>query len=183
MNNIATYEAIAEVFLKNKHRLYYIAYSYVSSAYIVEEIVADTLLAVLEKAPIFTSEKQCLCYIKQAVRNRAISYLRKKYVGEPNEEQDIERVIIEQNNSNLSFNEVDVQLLLNDILKEYPEEIRNAFIAHVIDQETIPNLAACYGINPSTLRKQIKRMKDRIAEKIPEKNMKEFLFMLMLFSW
>ena len=75
MNNIATYEAIAEVFLKNKHRLYYIAYSYVSSAYIVEEIVADTLLAVLEKAPIFTSEKQCLCYIKQAVRNRAISYL------------------------------------------------------------------------------------------------------------
>ena len=74
MNSIATYEAIAEVFLKNKHRLYYIAYSYVSSAYIVEEIVADTLLAVLEKAPIFTSEKQCLCYIKQAVRNRAISY-------------------------------------------------------------------------------------------------------------
>ena len=69
--------------------------------------------------------------------------------------------------------------MLNDILKEYPEEIRNAFIAHVIDQETIPNLAACYGINPSTLRKQIKRMKDRIAEKIPEKNMKEFLFMLM----
>ena len=73
--------------------------------------------------------------------------------------------------------------MLNDILKEYPEEIRNAFIAHVIDPETIPNLAACYGINPSTLRKQIKRMKDRIAEKIPEKNMKEFLFMLMLFSW
>ena len=73
MNNIATYEAIAEVFFKNKHRLYYI----------VEEIVADTLLAVLEKAPIFTSEKQCLCYIKQAVRNRAISYLRKKYVEEP----------------------------------------------------------------------------------------------------
>ena len=73
--------------------------------------------------------------------------------------------------------------MLNDLLKEYPEEIRNAFIAHVIDQETIPNLAACYGINPSTLRKQIKRMKDRIAEKIPEKNMKEFLFMLMLFSW
>ena len=83
MNNIATYEAIAEVFFKNKHRMYYIAYSYVSSAYIVEEIVADTLLAVLEKAPIFTSEKQCLCYIKQAVRNRAISYLRKKYVEEP----------------------------------------------------------------------------------------------------
>ena len=45
--------------------------------------MADTLLAVLEKAPIFTSEKQCLCYIKQAVRNRAISYLRKKYVEEP----------------------------------------------------------------------------------------------------
>ena len=57
MNNIATYEAIAEVFLKNKHRLYYIAYSYVSSAYIVEEIVADTLLAVLEKSADFYKRK------------------------------------------------------------------------------------------------------------------------------
>ena len=71
---------------------------------------------------------------------------------------------------------------LHEILAEYPKEIREAFIAHILDDETIPSLAAYYGIKNDTLRKQIGRMKTRIAQAIPEKDMKTFLFMLMLIS-
>ena len=108
--------------------------------------------------------------------------MRKKYKIEPQKDEDIEKQFIELNDYTLPFNEVEVQLLLHDLLTEYPKEIREAFIAHVIDQETIPVLAAHYGIKTDTLKKQIGRMKSRISESIPKTDMRNFLFILMLLS-
>ena len=108
--------------------------------------------------------------------------MRKKYKIEPQEDEDSEKLFIEFNNYQLPFNEVEVQLLLHELLAEYPKEIREAFVAHIIDQETIPVLAAYYGIKTDTLRKQIGRMKSRISKSIPKKDMRNFLFMLMLLS-
>ena len=108
--------------------------------------------------------------------------LRKKYKIEPQEDTDIEEQLIKSNDFNLPYGEVEVQLLLQEILSEYPQNIREAFIAHIIDQETIPVLAAYYGIKSDTLKKQIGRMKSRIAESIPQKDMRAFLFILMLLS-
>ena len=108
--------------------------------------------------------------------------LRKKYKIEPQEDTDIEEQLIKSNDFNLPYGEVEVQLLLHEILSEYPQNIREAFIAHIIDQKTIPVLAAYYGIKADTLKKQIGRMKSRIAESIPQKDMRAFLFILMLLS-
>lgn len=182
MAKISTSEEIAEIYLKSQHTLFQLALTYVDTLYLAEELVGDAIVAILEKSPVFESEASCVCYLKQIVRNKAISLLRKKYKIEPQEDEDIEKLFIEFNNYQLPFNEVEVQVLLHELLAEYPKEIREAFVAHIIDQETIPVLAAYYGIKTDTLRKQIGRMKSRISKSIPKKDMRNFLFMLMLLS-
>ncbi len=182
MGQISTKEEIADIYLKHQKSLFTLALTYVDTVYVAEELVADAIVAILEQSPSFPNEATCVCYLKQIVRNKAISRLRKKYKFEPREDDDIEKRMIDINEYELPFNEVETQLLLHGLLKEYPKEIREAFIAHVIDQETIPVLASFYGIKTDTLRKQIGRMKARIAATIPEKDMKSFLFMLMLLS-
>ena len=182
MAKISTSEEIAEIYLKSQHTLFQLALTYVDTLYLAEELVGDAIVAILEKSPVFESEVSCVCYLKQIVRNKAISLLRKKYKIEPQEDEDIEKLFIKFNNYQLPFNEVEVQLLLHELLAEYPKEIREAFVAHIIDQETIPVLAAYYGIKTDTLRKQIGRMKSRISKSLPKKDMRNFLFMLMLLS-
>ena len=182
MAKITTKDEIAYLYLKSQRALFQLALTYVDSMYLAEDLVEDAIVAVLEKSPSFESEASCVCYMRQIIRNKAISLLRKKYKIEPHEDEDIEKQLIQSNDFDLPYNEVEVQLLLHDLLTEYPQEIREAFIAHVIDQETIPVLAAHYGMKTDTLRKQIGRMKSRIAETIPKKDMKTFLFMLMLLS-
>ena len=182
MAKISTNDEIAEVYLKSQHALFQLALTYVDTLYLAEELVGDAIVAILDKSPTFESEASCVCHLKQIVRNKAISLLRKKYKIEPQKDEDIEKQFIELNDYTLPFNEVEVQLLLHELLTEYPKEIREAFIAHVIDQETIPVLAAHYGIKTDTLKKQIGRMKSRISESIPKTDMRNFLFILMLLS-
>lgn len=182
MAKISTKEEIADIYLKCQNTLFRVALTYVDTLYLAEEMVGDSIVAILEKSPTFESEASCVCYLKQIVRNKAISFLRKKYKVEPQKDRDIEKHLIDSNDSALPYNEVEIQLLLHEILSEYPQRIRDAFIAHVIDQETIPVLAAYYGIKTDTLHKQIGRMKSRIARSIPEKDMRTFLFMLILLS-
>ncbi len=179
---IATKEEIADVYLKHQKALFCLALTYVDSIYVAEELVADAIIAVFERSPVFACEASCLCYLKQTVRNRAINILRRKYKIEAHEEEDIEKHLINLNEYKHPFNEVEVQMLLHELLVEYPKDIRDAFIAHVIDQETIPVLAAYYGIKTDTLRKQIGRMKKRIAKSISGKDMRAFLFLIILLS-
>ena len=73
-------------------------------------------------------------------------------------------------------------MLLQELLAEYPKEMREAFVAYVLDQEPIPHLARQYGIKADTLRKKIYRLKEQIAQTVPEKDMRAILFMLLLYS-
>ena len=159
-----------------------LALAYVYTVDKAEELVADAIVAVYEKSPVFACEGSCACYLRQIVRNSAIDLLRKKYVPELMDSNDIDLKFAKANPYGRQYREAEVQMLLQELLREYPAEIRQAFIAHVIDQETIPDLAKLYGINNDTLRKQIGRMKKRIAKAVPPEKMREFLFLFLLMS-
>lgn len=180
MSEIKSFDEIANIYISNRHSLFRIALTYVDSLSSAEEIVADTIVSIFEQAPIFASEASCACYLKQIVRNKSISILRKKYKIEPSEDQDIDIKFIESNPYDIPYREVEIQLLLKELLKDYSPEIRACFIAHVLDHESIPALAEYYGIKVDTLRKQIRRMKNRLAKSIPENEFKSFLFMLLI---
>ena len=183
MAKISDKDEIVDIYLKYQKSLLRLAMTHVDRSYLAEDIVGDTIIAVLERPLEFENEASCACYMRRTVRNKSISLLRRKYqIDLLDDANDIEKRIIELSSSDKSYNDIEVQVLLHEILAEYPKEIREAFIAHILDDETIPSLAAYYGIKNDTLRKQIGRMKTRIAQAIPEKDMKTFLFMLMLIS-
>lgn len=178
MAKISDKDEIVDIYLKYQKSLLRLAMTYVDRSYLAEDIVGDTIIAVLERPLEFENEASCACYMRRTVRNKSISLLRRKYqIDLLDDANDIEKRIIELSSSDKSYNDIEVQVLLHEILAEYPKEIREAFIAHILDDETIPSLAAYYGIKNDTLRKQIGRMKTRIAQAIPEKDMKTFLFM------
>jgi RNA polymerase sigma factor (sigma-70 family) len=177
-----TQDEIATIYLRQQQKLFLTALSYTDSMYAAEEIVGDTIVAALEAKVTFDNEAACACYMRAVVRNKAISCLRRKYTIEPEEGESLERLLIEHNEQERSYREVELQLLIQELLAEYPKEVREAFIAHVLDREPIPQLAVLYGIKNDTLRKQIQRMKTKIAEAIPEKDMQTFLFLLLLYS-
>ena len=94
MAKISTNDEIAEVYLKSQHALFQLALTYVDTLYLAEELVGDAIVAILDKSPTFESEASCVCYLKQIVRNKAISLLRKKYKIEPQKDEDIEKQFI-----------------------------------------------------------------------------------------
>ena len=79
------------------------------------------------------------------------------------------------------YNEVEMQLLIRELLQSYSKEIQEAFIAYVLDQVPVQDLAEMYGLSYEALRKQFQRIQARIAEKIPEKEKRAFLFTLLLY--
>lgn len=165
MAKISDKDEIVDIYLKYQKSLLRLAMTYVDRSYLAEDIVGDTIIAVLERPLEFENEASCACYMRQTVRNKSISLLRRKYqIDLLDDANDIEKRIIELSSSDKSYNDIEVQVLLHEILAEYPKEIREAFIAHILDDETIPSLAAYYGIKNDTLRKQIGRMKTRIAQ-------------------
>ncbi len=177
---ITTSEEMAEIFLRNQNSLFALALSYTGSRLTAEEIVGDTIVAVLEAEKCFSCEAACYGYMKAIVRNQAVSRLRRRYRIEPADGDDLERYLAEHSESGRPFREVELQLLFQDLLAPYPKEVRQAFIAHVLDGEPIPQLAKQCGMKSEALRKQIYRMKTRIARAIPEKEMRALLFMVLM---
>lgn len=184
MGQISTKEEISAIYLKHQRLLYQLALTYVHSADEAEELAAEAIVAILEQTLVFENERRCLCYLKRIVRNKAIDQIRRKYKILPDSYENIEVCIaaLHANREQPATVYVETQLLLQGFLSEYSQEIREAFIAHVLDDETIPTLAAQYGMKTDTLRKQIGRMKKRIAAAISEQQMHSFLYLLLLFS-
>ena len=175
-----TKEKIAKIYFEHQRSLITLALTYMDSIQLAEELVADAMVAIFEPTLEFTSEPSCVCYFRKVIRSKAINYFRRKYKIEAYDEEDIEKGFIQMNLHELPFGDVEVQLLLDGLLKKYPDDIRAAFIAHVLDQEPISALAALYGMKADSLKKQISRMKKYIVSTIPEKDMRTFLYLLML---
>lgn len=181
MTRILTKDEIAEVYLRQQRSLFMMALTYTHSMYAAEEIVGDTIVALLEAEAEFKNEGACAVYMRTIVRHKAISMFRKKYTVEPQDDESIEREFIERNQMERPYNEVEIQLLIRELLQSYSKEIQEAFIAYVLDQVPVQDLAEMYGLSYEALRKQFQRIKARIAEKIPEKEMRAFLFTLLLY--
>lgn len=179
---ITTGEEMAALFLRNQNALFALALSYTGSRLTAEEIVGDTIVAVLEAGKCFSCEAACYGYMKAIVRNQSVSRLRRRYRVEPADSEDLERYLIKHSESGRPFREAELQLLFQELLAPYPKEVRQAFIAHVLDGEPIPQLAKQIGMKHEALRKQIYRMKTRIAQAVPEKDMRALLFMILLYS-
>lgn len=79
MAKISDKDEIVDIYLKYQKSLLRLAMTYVDRSYLAEDIVGDTIIAVLERPLEFENEASCACYMRQTVRNKSISLLRRKY--------------------------------------------------------------------------------------------------------
>lgn len=109
MAKISDKDEIVDIYLKYQKSLLRLAMTYVDRSYLAEDIVEDTIIAVLERPLEFENEASCACYMRQTVRNKSISLLRRKYqIDLLDDADDIEKRIIELSSSDKSYNDIEV---------------------------------------------------------------------------
>jgi RNA polymerase sigma factor (sigma-70 family) len=139
MAKISDKDEIVDIYLKYQKSLLRLAMTYVDRSYLAEDIVGDTIIAVLERPLEFENEASCACYMRRTVRNKSISLLRRKYqIDLLDDANDIEKRIIELSSSDKSYNDIEVQVLLHEILAEYPKEIREALLRIYLTMKPYP---------------------------------------------
>ena len=100
MAKISDKDEIVDIYLKYQKSLLRLAMTYVDRSYLAEDIVGDTIIAVLERPLEFENEASCACYMRRTVRNKSISLLRRKYqIDLLDDADDIEKRIIELSSS------------------------------------------------------------------------------------
>lgn len=88
MAKISDKDEIVDIYLKYQKSLLRLAMTYVDRSYLAEDIVGDTIIAVLERPLEFENEASCACYMRRTVRNKSISLLRRKYAIPPLSDSD-----------------------------------------------------------------------------------------------
>ena len=173
MSYIATGEAVTELFLRVRHALENLAMVYVNDRDQAVDLVQDVIVVMLEKELAFESPAACVSYMKQIVRSRAKNHLR-KYSS-----VDLTESFEDIGNAGDDFNAVDAKMLLYRLLAKYPDEIQEAFIAHVLDGETSNDLAARLEVKPDTLRRQFTRIKQELIKNSEIISRKTLLFLIL----
>jgi RNA polymerase sigma-70 factor (ECF subfamily) len=97
-------------------------------------------------------------YLYRCVRNIAVDSIRRNREI-PSDEPFIKQY---QNENDESFERAEEVLNLERYIESCSDEMKEAFIRHYLEGETMVNIAKDMGIPVATLRKRLQRMKDRI---------------------
>ena len=96
-------------------------------------VVENVIVVMLEKKRIFPNEVACLAYMKTIIRNSAKNVLRKSDEILMWERYEKERALGENAWIDEEFDNIEIKEYLKKLIEEYPYEIREAFVLHVLD--------------------------------------------------
>lgn len=156
-------DEIAGVYLSKKKILPSIALTYLRNEEQAVDLVANVIVTMLEKERTFPNEETCLAYMKQIVRNGAKNILRKNDEMLLWEGMDIETLKNEIEQENNPYEIIEVKMCLRSLIKEYPYDIKEAFVRHLLDGIPSHILARELGMKHDTLRRQFSRIKKRLS--------------------
>ena len=125
-----------------------------------EDVMQAVLLHLLECPERITSARNLRSFLQRAVRTRALDLLRRRGRCTPMEE-----TTLAQFGSETTPHETDevlCMLTLHKLLAGQPEALREAFIAHVLYDARIKELADELGVAPNTLSQQFRRITQSI---------------------
>jgi RNA polymerase sigma factor, sigma-70 family len=125
-----------------------------------EDVMQAVLLHLLECPERITSARNLRSFLQIAVRNRALDLLRRQGRHIPMEESAFAQISSES--ATRQMDEMLCALALRKCLAGQPEALREAFIAHVLYDARIKELANELGVTPNTLSQQFRRIKKSI---------------------
>jgi len=175
-------EAFNEIYHACYVYLCSIAVYYVHNRHAATSIVNDVFLSFWERHATITYPP--VAYLRRAVQNQSISYMRSRYFQEERlSDTDakawewVENFILSSDDPIELLEQSDVDRLIHEKIQDLPVSCREIFTARLYEGKTYAEIAEQRRISVSTVRVQIKRALDKLRDNL---DIQAFVIILML---
>jgi RNA polymerase sigma-70 factor (ECF subfamily) len=154
-----------------KHRLILFAKKYVSCEETVKDIVAEVFNKLLYADKLFENPKHVKDYLYLCVRNACIDYLREKQVaGKYRSYNQDEPLNVYALNETEEFEKEHSELmrLIHAAIQKLPRRTRDAFIACVLEDRPLREVAASMNISVSRVKNYVTEAKQLLRREIQQ---------------
>lgn len=120
-----------------------------------EDLVQEAFFSLWCNLDKYDDSRNIITYLLVIVKNNCLNYLRDLKIRDQNLDKMVEALLF----ANLRDEEPDEQLVrrLNEVLDQLPEKQREVLLKHVVDQQTLPDIARELNIAESTAKTHYKR--------------------------
>lgn len=142
--------------------------------YAAQGVVQDLCIKILERDDLFSKvpEDRMHTYFIRAIHRSCLNRIKaeKPTVAMP---EDMENLLPYEDPNLL---DVGLRELYDQLTENWPEDVRKAFILHVVAKVPLKEIALSMGIKPNTLNQRIKRWRKKLDTSL-------LLFLLALIFW
>ena len=147
--------------------LMYFLSSYIEDAALREDLIQDVWMKLWENRTRFQGELALKTYVYHAVRNAAISHLRKNTPTLTTPESDAQayNIASEEHDMLAQMIESEVYSLLNDTFNQLPPSCKNTYIER-LQGKSLKEIAETMGITTNTVKKHINNANHFLRKKL-----------------
>ena len=128
--------------------------------YAAQEVVQDLCIKILERNDLFSkvSQDRIRPYFLRAIHRSCLNRIKaeKPTVAMP---EDMENLLPYEDPNLL---DVGLRELYDQLTESWPEDVRQAFLLHVVAKVPLKEIAISMGIKPNTLNQRIKRWRKKL---------------------
>lgn len=153
-----------DVYEKNYNLLLKKAVSILGNLHDAEDVLQDLAIIIMEKEYKFIDVRNHKAFLATVLKNLSIDYIRRQ-TNRPtiSGSEYLDKSFV---GTTESFTEtIENRELLDEILLEFPPEIKEAFVLHVLEGYSIKEIALKMGMEANTLTQKLKRIKVKITQK------------------
>jgi RNA polymerase sigma-70 factor (ECF subfamily) len=151
----ANSNALKYIFNLYSERLFYHALKFVNSTEIAEEIIQDVFVAIWKNRNELNIQSSLESYLYSSVKNRSISYLRKKISIIKTEELSYAEDISDDSTDDTSIEYIELRNELKRAIDSLPERCRIIFTLSRNSGLTYKQIADELNISPESVKTQI----------------------------
>ena len=131
------------------------------------DVMQNVALVIAKKAYEINEIKKPTAFLITCIRRAALNYLRDQSRAYP-----MDPIILEEIHgdkySNTAMEYLEWVMMLNKYLESYSPQLQGAFIKHYVDGYHLDIIASELNMSSNALAQQFRRMRKKIAQRIPE---------------
>lgn len=176
-------EAAFRLFFETySRRLFHVAYYYLNSRELAEEVVLDVFTVIWQKRETLSHVKEPERYLYTSVKNQALHYVRRGYVQEKDSFSLYEiELIPDSDTPEKCLMDEEYQALIKQAIDSLPPKCKEVFRLVLSDKLKNREIADLLGISEKTVNIHIAKAYERIAEYVNRQYKQVKSFWLLFF--
>jgi RNA polymerase sigma factor (sigma-70 family) len=169
-----------DIYNRNIKKLIGVCYRYVSDEKIAEDLAHDSFLTAMKKSGTFKGKGHFEAWLRKITVNTTLQYLREKKTIKDNQQELLQRELI--NNDEIMFQKYNFTIQeLMEAINKLPEHHRLVFNLNVIDGFTHKQIAEKLDISIGTSKSHLARAKKKLQQILNKKQETKRSFIFLLF--